>query len=108
MTGIPASWDSSAATLGTTVDVRSTVWSPCGRFIAANFTHGVEVGVWDSTTLERVSDLRPPTMPVKVTPYSLAFSPNGHLLACIYNPVLGPNRLVHPYTPLPILTSYID
>ena len=103
VTGIPLSWDSSAATLGTTVDVHSAVWSPCGRFIAANL-HDLEVGVWNSATLESVSDLRLPTMPVKVTPYSLAFSPNGHLLACGCEPLKGPNRLVTPPLTLSILT----
>ena len=61
------------------------------------------VGVWDSTTLEKVSDLRPPTMPVKTTPTSLVFSPDGRLFACIYIPILEPNRLVLPPISLTLL-----
>jgi len=62
------------------------------------------VEVWDSTTLERVSDLRPPAMPVKVISGYLTFSPNGHLLACIYDLVRGSNPLVSPSASLSILT----
>ena len=104
VTGIPDSWDSCAATLGTTARIYHTVWSPCGKFIAAIFDEVETVGVWNSTTLERVSDLRPPTIPVKVTPLSLAYSPDGHLLACIYDPIQEPNLLVPPPTSLSMLT----
>ena len=104
ITGIPASWDSCTATLGTIYSIYGAVWSPCGKFIAARFMDQVDVvEVWDSTTLERVSGLRPPTMPVNVTPHSLAFSPNGHLLACTYSPARESNRLVPALTSLSIL-----
>ena len=105
MTGIPTSWDSCTATLETTANVSHTVWSPCGKFIAAIFDGGVDiVGVWDSTTLERVSNLRPPTTPVIFTTQSLAFSPDGHLLACAYRPISESNRLVLAHTSQSILT----
>ena len=103
VTGIPESWDSCSATLETIGVIRQTVWSPCGKF--AVIFHRVDtVGVWDSTTLERVSDLRPPAMPVKATPLSLTCSHDGHLLACAYSPVQEHNLLVLPLTFSPMLT----
>ena len=104
VTGIPTSWDSCAATLGTTADVRHVVWSPCGKYIAVTLYMVDIVGVLDSTTMERVSDLRSPIMPVKFTSQSLVFSPDGHLLACGYDPVLDTNLLVPHLTLLSILT----
>jgi len=105
VTGIPESWDSCSATVETTSPVAYIAWSPCGKFIAASFHEVDIVGVWDSTTLERVSDLRSPTMPVEVTPASLAFSPDGHLLASAYDPRIGHTRSVLAHTSLSILTS---
>jgi hypothetical protein len=98
VTGIPASWDSCTAILGTTTEVRHAVWSPCGQFVAACFANGV--GIRDSTTLGKVSDLRPPSGLTKVTPESLAFSPNGRLLACTFHPVRESNLSVSlPHIP---------
>jgi hypothetical protein len=96
VTGIPASWDSCTAILGTTTEVRHAVWSLCGQFVAVSFANGA--GIRDSTTLGKVSDLRPPSSLEKFTPKSLAFSPNGRLLACTFDPVREPNLSVsHPH-----------
>lgn len=92
VTGIPVSWDSCTATLGAAVEVRYVVWSPCGQFVAVCFED--RVGIRDSTTLERLFDLRPPGHLTSVTPKSLAFSPDGRLFACTYDPVREPNMSV--------------
>ena len=78
--GIPTSWD--VCTASAMVDTKDfcAVWSPCGRFIAASSVGGVEIR--DSTTLERLSVLEIGHLRSSVK--SLAFSPNGCLLACIY------------------------
>ena len=83
VTGIPASWDSCTASTGTMEKVHHAVWSPCGQFIAAGFASTIEVR--DSNTLERVSVFRPPDCLLNAIPQFIAFSPNGHLLACSYD-----------------------
>jgi len=110
VTGIPASWDSCTASLGDASAVSHATWSPHGQFVAVCFQD--RVGIRDSTTLERVSDLRLPTSLTRVTPDSLAFSPDGHLLACTYHPVVEPNMLVSShyipiYTHLHIQVKYM-
>ena len=89
VSGLPNLWDSCTASADMTTAVRHAVWSPCGQFLAVCFTD--MVGIWDSTTLAGVSDLRPPTNLAKATPGSLAFSPDGCLLACTYDPVREPD-----------------
>jgi WD40 repeat protein len=81
VTGMPASWDSCTACVGTK-EVSDAVWSPCGKFIAAGIGRIVEVR--DSNTLERISDLKPPGHVLDVTISHITFSPSGHLLACSY------------------------
>ena len=83
VTGIPASWDSCTASVRTGRRISHAVWSPCGQFIAVGF--GRTIQFWDSNTLERVSVLRPPGCLLNSIPEFIAFSPNGHLLACSYN-----------------------
>jgi len=80
-TGVPALWDSCTASVGVTTEYCHPVWSPCGQFVAVASVGGVEVR--DSNTLERVSVLNSPGNR-RGTPKSLAFSPDGHLLACSY------------------------
>ena len=80
-TGIPASWDSCTASIGGG-SPHCFVWSPCGQFIAAGF--GTSVRVLNSTTLGRVSTLLPPFGQDSFNAKSLAFSPDGHLLACSF------------------------
>jgi WD40 repeat protein len=76
VTGIPASWDLCTATA--TTQVHHAVFSPSGQFIAVGLIGKIEIR--DLNTLERVSVLKYPgnTWP---SPKSLAFSPDGHLLA---------------------------
>ena len=81
--GVPASWDSCTASAGARVRVSHAVWSSCGLFVAATFEGTVQIR--DSTTLERVSVLKPPTHPVPLSPKFLTFSPSGNLLACSYS-----------------------
>jgi len=79
VTGTPSSWDSCTASAGD-IDGRSTVWSPCGNSIAVG-SIGM-VTICNSTTLERLSILKPPDHHVVIQ--SLAFSPDGRFLACVY------------------------
>ena len=82
--GAPASWDSCIARVETTQKIHCAVWSPCGQFIAVGV--GITIEIRDSTTLERVSVLKPPSNPCCSTYYFaydlLTFSPDGCLLAC--------------------------
>ena len=80
VTGIPDSWDSCTASVVVETQDCHAVWSPCGRFIAVTSVGCVEVR--DSNTLERLSILR---FGMKEGTFkSLAFSPDGCLLACVY------------------------
>ena len=81
VTGVPASWDSCTASVGSAEEVDHAVWSPCCKFVAANFGSTIEVR--DSKTLESVSVLKPPIQ-LSCAPVSLAFSSDGSLLACSY------------------------
>ena len=84
VTGRAASWGICIASTGATAS--HVVWSPCGQFIAAAYQERIQVR--DSGTLESVFVLVPPKGVlldgVSITPF-LAFSPDGHLLACSYN-----------------------
>jgi hypothetical protein len=82
VTGIPTSWDSCAASAGVRDGAYGAVWSPCGKFIAVGSVDGAEI--WDSNTLERLSALMHLEFVKKMK--SFAFSPNGCLLACAYQP----------------------
>ena len=75
VTGIPTLWDSCTAA-GASRGYFLT-WSPCGQLIATVLTWGV--ALWDSSTLERLSTLVPLSGKIFGP---LAFSPDGHLLAC--------------------------
>jgi hypothetical protein len=80
VTGIPTSWDSCTASAGVKAEDYHAVWSPCGKSIAMGSVGGVEIR--DSNTLERLSTVR--LHGKRDTIKSLAFSPNGCLLACIF------------------------
>ena len=75
VTGVPTLWDSCTATVASRGF--HPTWSPCGQFIATTTTGGI--ALWDSSTLERISTLNPLSHRI-LGP--LAFSPDGHLLAC--------------------------
>ena len=84
ITGMPSSWDSCTASVKPTRGVRQAIWSPCGQFVAIGTYRGI-IEVRDSSTLERVSVLNPPAPLLNFPAISLAFSPNGCLLACSYS-----------------------
>ena len=78
-TGVPNLWDSCTATTGVGSEIHCAIWSPCGQFVAIGLKDVIDVR--DSSTLERSYTLKLPSGAVCI-PYSLAFSPDGHLLAC--------------------------
>jgi WD40 repeat protein len=100
VTGIPASWDSCTASAGAATEILHAAWSPCGHFIGAVFGNTVQIR--DSKTLEKVSVLKPYHSHMGVLAKFLTFSPNGHLLACIYE---DHTRLVVFPIATPMLTS---
>ena len=83
VTGVPASWDSCTASVNFREMFVQVVWSPCSQFIATNL--GSMMQILDSNTLERVSVFKPPSSLLGAEPLSLTFSPDGCLLACVYN-----------------------
>ena len=81
VTGIPASWDSCIAMAGAASELYHATWSPCGQYIAVGSGSGIEVR--DSTTLEVSYVLKPPSF-LDLFQHFLTFSPDGHLLICVY------------------------
>jgi len=87
--GLPASWD-----LRTVFRVHypSYTWSPCGKFFSTLSSTSVEE--WDATTLEKHSILQPHSAPKTewsnkdYFPGALAYSPDGHSLACFFGTVI--------------------
>ena len=78
VTGIPDSWDPSTAVSTKNSYYLSSIWSPCGQFVAVVAEEAAEI--WDALTLKLVSTLQSP----KVTPKfrrGLAYSPDGRSLA---------------------------
>ena len=82
VSGIPTSWDSCTASAGAASGVRRALWSPCGHFIAVSL--GFDIEIRDSSTLERLSTLKPPHQLTRFSPQSLTFSSDGRLLAGIF------------------------
>ena len=81
VTGVPALWGSCTASIQVPSGVEEDYcfnWSPSGQSIAA-FIEG-KVKVLDSNTLQGISTFKAPGHLSNV--FSLAFSPNGLLLAC--------------------------
>ena len=78
--GTPDSWDQSVSI---SRDDRgyygSCTWSPCGQFIAALTRNAVKI--LNQLTLEQYTTLQP-TEPVHRLKGPLAYSPDGHSLAC--------------------------
>ena len=84
VTGIPSSWDSCTASAGD-ITPCCAVWSPCDSLVAVGSTSGVTI--YDSNTLESLSTFEHNKGVKKVK--SLAFSPGGHLLACLLHLFYG-------------------
>jgi len=80
--GAPDSWD-----LTTGISTKDNynglcAWSPCGRFVAAHTGKAAEIR--DQLTLELITTLQPTeTIPHPTGP--LAYSPDGHSIACASN-----------------------
>lgn len=77
MIGNPNIWDQSVTFHKYKSRYRSHTWSPCGQFIAALNSHGVEIH--DSLTPELLSTLTESCHFMG----PLAYSPNGHFLVCL-------------------------
>ena len=81
--GIPDLWDSCTASAWSRTGVFCAGWSPCGRFVAFSLEPAL-LELRDSSTLEVKFILQPPSDRVGVCSHSIAFSPDGCLLACAY------------------------
>ena len=70
----------------------SYAWSPCGQYFSTLSSTSVEE--WDATTLEKHSSLQPCTIAETgwpedaYFPGALAYSPDGHSLACFFGSVI--------------------
>ena len=80
MIGAPDSWDHVVSISNKDHKYRFCIWSPCGRFIAAQTTKAVEIR--DQLTFELLTTLQP-TEPVRPLAGPLTYSPDGHSLACV-------------------------
>ena len=84
VTGIPVSWESctTSVEISDNLEYRYAIWSPCGQLVAVALEEGI--GIHDSNTLERKSFFKNPRHLSPHCTHHLAFSPDGHLLACSY------------------------
>lgn len=83
VTGTPDSWDESVMIFSKDPShgYESHAWSQCGRFVATQKQDAVEIR--DPLTLELLSALKPAKPTALTGP--LAYSPDGHSLACLSN-----------------------
>jgi len=97
--GLPISWGHARILHGHFV---SHTWSPCGHYFST--LSGASVQEWNATTLEKRSNLHPctatrivnHTAPIHLSqesrhdyfPDVLAYSPDGHSLACFFDSVI--------------------
>jgi len=80
--GIPDSWAQNIAISRKEEYDGPCIWSPCGRFVAAQTRRAVEIR--NQLTLELITILQPPeTIPHLTGP--LAYSPDGRSIACAPN-----------------------
>ena len=84
-TDVPDSWDSPTTSDRAQIEVNCAVWSPGGHLVAVGWVDRVELR--DSNTLKSLLILKPPndSPGMVLTPQTLAFSPDGNVLACAYN-----------------------
>ena len=80
ITGTPDSWDESITAFSNGHSYKSHTWSQCGHFVAAQKQDVVEIR--DPLTLELLSTLKPIEPTLQLTG-PLAYSPDGHSLACL-------------------------
>jgi len=89
--GLPNSWDQ---TMILHDHFASHTWSPCGQYFSTLSETSVQE--WNATTLEKRSNLHPRTATRTVErrfgtdyfPGALAYSPDGHSLACLFDSVI--------------------
>ena len=79
MVGAPDSWDHTVSISNNDYEYNCCIWSPCGRFVAAQTTKAVEIR--DQLTFELLTTLQP-TEPVHPLMGPLAYSPDGRSIAC--------------------------
>jgi hypothetical protein len=92
-TDIPTSWDSRAASAGAAIEVTRAVWSPVIGIIDSQDVRLIAVGRVDGVELRNLKTLRSEFIPgppeglpgMTLAPRSLAFSPDGLMLACAYH-----------------------
>ena len=77
--GAPDSWDPTILASSKGYKYKSCTWSPCGRFVAAQVGSVVEIR--NQLTFELLTILKPTETTHQLTG-PLAYSPNGHSLAC--------------------------
>ena len=77
--GAPDSWDHVVSISNKNHEYGSCIWSPCGRFVAAQVTEAVEIR--DQLTFELLSTLQP-TETIHLLTGPLAYSPDGRSIAC--------------------------
>ena len=83
--GTPESWAQSIGVSGKNPYDGPCIWSPCGRFVAAQMRKAVEIR--NQLTLEPITTLRPTeTIPHITGP--LAYSPDGRSIACASDTVI--------------------
>ena len=80
--GAPDSWDQSVSFSNKDHEYESCIWSPCGRFVAAQTKKAVEIR--DQLTFELLTTLQL-TETTDQLKGSLAYSPDGRSIACVSN-----------------------
>ena len=76
--GIPASWDSTIASIRFPSEICAVVWSPCSRFIAIAHDEEPEITILDAVTLQKLHTMYPSKQ--KTIWSHIIFSPGSHLL----------------------------